>query len=148
MKMSAGVEWAVHCCVVLSRAAGPVPAARLAEFHGVSKTYLARHLQGLDRPRIVVVGRGFAGFNLRPRVRVMAERIADTVCSKLGVVQPCTTATTEIAPAPARGARGDSPNEGGGILGAHVVSQVCQPQGEAQSIRAPRREERCHKHDY
>jgi glycerol-3-phosphate dehydrogenase len=50
--------------------------------------------------------------------RLMAERTADAVCSKLGVVQPCTTATTaEIAPAPARGARGDSPDEGGGILG-------------------------------
>jgi hypothetical protein len=31
--MSAGVEWAVHCCVVLSRAAGRVPAAQLTEFH-------------------------------------------------------------------------------------------------------------------
>ena len=49
--------------------------------------------------------------------RLMAERTADAVCSKLGVVQPCTTAATEIAPAPARGARGDSPDEGGGILG-------------------------------
>jgi len=49
--------------------------------------------------------------------RLMAERTADAVCSKLGVVQPCTTAATEIAPAPARGARGDSRDEGGGILG-------------------------------
>jgi glycerol-3-phosphate dehydrogenase len=49
--------------------------------------------------------------------RLMAERTADAVCSQLGVVQPCTTATTEIAPAPTRGARGDSPDEGGGILG-------------------------------
>jgi glycerol-3-phosphate dehydrogenase len=49
--------------------------------------------------------------------RLMAERTADAVCSKLGVVQPCTTATTEIAPAHARGARGGFPDERGGILG-------------------------------
>jgi glycerol-3-phosphate dehydrogenase len=49
--------------------------------------------------------------------RLMAERTTDAVCSKLGVVQPCTTATTEIAPAHARGARGGSQDEGGGILG-------------------------------
>jgi glycerol-3-phosphate dehydrogenase len=49
--------------------------------------------------------------------RLMAERTTDAVCSKLGVVQPCTTATTEITPAPARGARGNSPDEGAGILG-------------------------------
>ena len=44
VKLSAGVEWAVHCCVVLSQAAGTRPAARHAEFHGVSKTNHARHL--------------------------------------------------------------------------------------------------------
>ncbi|MFL6156934.1 MAG: RrF2 family transcriptional regulator [Marmoricola sp.] len=53
MKMSAGVEWAVHCCVVLSQADGPVPTARLAEFHGVSRTYLAKHLQQLSRAGLV-----------------------------------------------------------------------------------------------
>ena len=49
--------------------------------------------------------------------RLMAEKTADAVCSKLGVDQPCATTTTGIAPAPAWGARGDSPDEGGGILG-------------------------------
>ncbi|HET6153398.1 MAG TPA: Rrf2 family transcriptional regulator [Marmoricola sp.] len=51
--MSAGVEWAVHCCVVLSQADGPVPTARLAELHGVSRTYLAKHLQQLSRAGLV-----------------------------------------------------------------------------------------------
>jgi len=37
--------------------------------------------------------------------RLMAERTADAVCSKPGVAQPCTTATTEIAPARARAGR-------------------------------------------
>ena len=51
--MTEGVEWAVHCCVVLSQAPDPVPAARLAELHGVSKTYLAKHLQQLSRAGLV-----------------------------------------------------------------------------------------------
>jgi len=42
----------VHCCVVLSQAEQPVPSARLAELHGVSKTYLAKHLQALARAGI------------------------------------------------------------------------------------------------
>ncbi|MDQ4052013.1 MAG: Rrf2 family transcriptional regulator [Actinomycetota bacterium] len=53
MKMSAGVEWAIHCCVVLSQAADTVPAARLAEFHDVSRTYLAKSLQALSRAGLV-----------------------------------------------------------------------------------------------
>nr|EJJ02013.1 rrf2 family protein family protein [Rhodococcus sp. JVH1] len=53
MKLSGGVEWALHCCVVLSQAESPVPTARLAELHGVSKTYLAKHLQSLARAGLV-----------------------------------------------------------------------------------------------
>lgn len=52
MKLSAGVEWALHCCVVLSQAEHPVPSSRLAALHGVSKTYLAKHLQALARAGI------------------------------------------------------------------------------------------------
>ncbi|CAI9412192.1 RrF2 family transcriptional regulator [Nocardioides sp. T2.26MG-1] len=61
MRMSAGVEWAVHCCVVLSQAEGPVPATRLAEFHGVSRTYLAKHLQQLARAGLVASTEGRVG---------------------------------------------------------------------------------------
>ena len=61
MKMSAGVEWAVHCCVLLSQADGPVPAQRLAEFHGVSRTYLAKHLQQLSRAGLVTSSEGRVG---------------------------------------------------------------------------------------
>jgi Rrf2 family protein len=53
MKLSGGVEWSLHCCVVLSQADGPVPTTRLADLHGVSKTYLAKHLQSLARAGIV-----------------------------------------------------------------------------------------------
>jgi len=51
--MSDGVEWAVHCCVVLTAAGRPVPAARLAEFHDVSSSYLAKQLQALSRAKII-----------------------------------------------------------------------------------------------
>ena len=59
--MAAGVEWAIHCCVVLSRADGPVPAQRLAEFHGVSRTYLAKSLQALSRAELVTSTEGRVG---------------------------------------------------------------------------------------
>src|ERR1700744_1119780 len=72
MRMSGGVEWAVHCCVVLSQADGPVPAQRLAEFHGISRTYLAKHLQQLSKAGLVrsIEGR-VGGYTLtRPAAEV------------------------------------------------------------------------------
>ncbi|ODU25945.1 MAG: Rrf2 family transcriptional regulator [Pseudonocardia sp. SCN 73-27] len=59
--MSGGVEWALHCCVVLTGMAAPVPAARLAEFHDVSPTYLAKQLQALSRAGLVRSVQGQAG---------------------------------------------------------------------------------------
>lgn len=61
MKMSSGVEWAVHCCTVLCQAQAPVPAARLADLHGVSRTYLAKQLQQLSRAGIVRSTEGRVG---------------------------------------------------------------------------------------
>ncbi|WP_069164645.1 RrF2 family transcriptional regulator [Nocardia altamirensis] len=61
MKMSNGVEWAMHCCVSLGQAVDPVPAARLAELHGVPTAYLAKHLQALSRVGIVRSVPGPAG---------------------------------------------------------------------------------------
>lgn len=61
MKMSAGVEWALHCCTVLTVAQHPVPAARLAELHDVSGTYLAKQLQELSRAGLVRSVQGKSG---------------------------------------------------------------------------------------
>ncbi|WP_422742248.1 RrF2 family transcriptional regulator [Micromonospora sp. WMMD754] len=61
MKLSGGVEWALHCCVVLTTAAQPVPAARLAELHDVSGSYLAKQLQALSRAGLVTSVQGKAG---------------------------------------------------------------------------------------
>lgn len=65
--MSGGVEWALHCCVVLTAAPGPVPAARLAELHDVSASYLAKQLQGLSRAGLVQSVQGQAGGYLLTR---------------------------------------------------------------------------------
>src|SRR6476661_4659379 len=55
MRIGEGVEWGLHCCVVL----GSLPpertltATRLAEFHDVAPAYLAKHLQALSRAGII-----------------------------------------------------------------------------------------------
>ncbi|NEM07161.1 Rrf2 family transcriptional regulator [Geodermatophilus normandii] len=61
MRLSGGVEWAVHCCVVLTAARRPVPAARLAELHDVSASYLAKQLQALARAGLVRSVQGQSG---------------------------------------------------------------------------------------
>ena len=67
VKLSGGVEWALHCCVVLTTATQPVPAARLAELHQVSPTYLAKHLQLLSRAGLVHSVQGKSGGYLLTR---------------------------------------------------------------------------------
>ncbi|MGP3941670.1 MULTISPECIES: RrF2 family transcriptional regulator [Streptomyces] len=59
--MSGGVEWALHCCVVLTSVEEPVPATKLAEFHDVSASYLAKQLQALSRAGLVRSVQGKAG---------------------------------------------------------------------------------------
>src|SRR5262245_45503010 len=61
MKLSGGVEWALHCCVALTTAPAPVPVTRLAELHDVSRTYLAKQLQALSRAGIIQAAQGHSG---------------------------------------------------------------------------------------
>lgn len=67
MKVSGGVEWALHCCVVLTSAREPAPAARLAQLHDVSPSYLAKQLQSLSRAGLVRSTQGKAGGYLLTR---------------------------------------------------------------------------------
>lgn len=55
MRMSEGVEWTVHCCVLIGMLpdAHCLTGARLAEFHGVKGPYLAKHLQALTRAGVL-----------------------------------------------------------------------------------------------
>lgn len=63
MRLSEGVEWGLHCAVLL--AVMPSDAAlsttRLADFHGVPVAYLAKHLQAMSRAGILEAGTGPRG---------------------------------------------------------------------------------------
>lgn len=55
MKLSEGIEQAIHCMTMLSGVSerGVLSAAALAEFHGVSTSYLLKHLQALSGAGLV-----------------------------------------------------------------------------------------------
>lgn len=55
MRMSEGVEWALHCCVNLAWADSDqaLPTARLAAFHDLPAPYLNKQLQALAKAGIV-----------------------------------------------------------------------------------------------
>jgi Rrf2 family protein len=55
MKLSEGVEWGLHCVSVLAGLPpdATLPTKALAEYHGLSETYLAKHLQALTNARII-----------------------------------------------------------------------------------------------
>lgn len=54
MRMSQGVEWALHCCLDLAWAEGAaVPGTRLAELHELPPAYLTKQLQALTKAGIV-----------------------------------------------------------------------------------------------
>ena len=56
MKLGDGVEQAIHCVLLLSGLPpdGVLPAAALADFHGVSVSYLLKHLQALAAEGILL----------------------------------------------------------------------------------------------
>ncbi len=55
MKLSEGVEWGLHCVSVLAALpqGATLPTRSLAQFHGLSETYLSKHLQALTNARII-----------------------------------------------------------------------------------------------
>jgi Rrf2 family protein len=55
MKLSEGVEWGLHCVVLLARMPQEVTVRRvdLAEHHGLREAYLAKHLQTLTRAGVL-----------------------------------------------------------------------------------------------
>jgi Rrf2 family protein len=81
MKLSNGVEWATHCCVSLSQAGAPVPAARLAELHDVPAAYLSKHLQSLSRGGVVASTPGqVGGYALtRPATEITLLEIVEAI---------------------------------------------------------------------
>ncbi len=63
MKLGDGVEQAVHAVAMLAALpdGGLLSAAALAEFHGVSASYLLKHLQSLSRAGIIASEPGPTG---------------------------------------------------------------------------------------
>jgi Rrf2 family protein len=55
MKLSEGVEWGLHCVSLLAGLppGATLPTKVLAEYHGLSETYLAKQLQALTNARII-----------------------------------------------------------------------------------------------
>lgn len=55
MKMSEGVEWGLHCVTLLATlpAGAALPAKALAEYHGVSESYLLKILKSLSAAGIL-----------------------------------------------------------------------------------------------
>jgi Rrf2 family protein len=63
VRLSEGVEWALHCATLLALLPPGValPASKLAEYHGVPEAYLAKHLQALSRAGILASEPGARG---------------------------------------------------------------------------------------
>src|SRR5450432_1572935 len=55
MKLSEGVEWGLHCVSVLAALppGATLPTRSLAQYHGLSETYLSKHLQALTNAHII-----------------------------------------------------------------------------------------------
>ncbi len=81
--MSDGVEWGLHCAALLAFLpdGSALPAARLAEYHGVPAAYLAKHLQAMARAGILESRAGpRGGYRLaRPASEVTVLDVVEAV---------------------------------------------------------------------
>jgi Rrf2 family protein len=81
--MSDGVEWGVHVCTLLAAlpSDGALPAAKLAEYHGVPPAYLAKHLQSLARAGLLETVKGpRGGYRLaRPPVEITVLDVVEAI---------------------------------------------------------------------
>jgi Rrf2 family protein len=95
MKMSEGVEWAIHCVAVLASLPpdATLPAKALAEYHGVSETYLLKHLKSLAASGVLLsvpgpkggyrLGRDAAAISLYDVVEAVEGRESAFRCSEI-----------------------------------------------------------------
>src|SRR6476619_6203577 len=83
MMLSAGVEWGVHVCTLLAvlPSDAALPAARLAEYHGVPSEYLAKHLQALARADVLETVKGArGGYRLaRPAAEITVLDVVEAI---------------------------------------------------------------------
>ncbi len=101
MKFRNQVEWALHCCAVMSS----LPEGRylstrsLSEFHGVPKEYLGKALQGLSKAGLVLTTLGPSGGYRLAReagqitfldiVEAVEGRKSTFQCSEIRANNPC-----------------------------------------------------------
>jgi Rrf2 family protein len=83
VKLSDGVEWGVHVCTLLAVLPpdAALPAARLAEYHGVPSAYLAKHLQSLARGGVLETVKGpRGGYRLaRPAAEITLLDVVEAI---------------------------------------------------------------------
>lgn len=108
MKMSEGVEWTAHACVLLAALPSGVglPAAALAEFHHLAPAYMAKHMQALARAGVVESVRGpRGGYRLaRPATSITLWEIVEAIegeepafrCSEIRQQGPCVTPNADF----------------------------------------------------
>jgi Rrf2 family protein len=83
VKLSDGVEWGVHVCTLLASlpSDAALPAAKLAEYHGVPAAYLAKHLQALAGAGVLETVRGpRGGYRLaRPPAEISVLDVVEAI---------------------------------------------------------------------
>jgi Rrf2 family protein len=83
VKLSDGVEWGAHVCTLLAALppGAALPAARLAEYHGVPSAYLAKHLQALARAGVLETVKGpRGGYRLaRPAAEITVLDVVEAI---------------------------------------------------------------------
>ena len=97
MKMSDGVEWGIHCAAVLARLddGATLPGKALAEFHGVSESYLLKHLKSLTAAGILESVPGpHGGYRLGREPKKIS--LLDIVLGKAVLGQGCCIAEAEL----------------------------------------------------
>lgn len=83
MKLSEGIEWGLHCVIVLAGLPprATLPTKALAEYHCLSETYLAKHLQALTNSGILESVPGpKGGYRLtRPPEQITALDVVEAI---------------------------------------------------------------------
>jgi Rrf2 family protein len=83
MRLSDGVEWGLHCGVLLGFLPpdASLPTARLAEYHDVPAAYLAKHLQAMSRAGLLVSVQGpGGGYRLaRPASEISVLEVVEAI---------------------------------------------------------------------
>jgi Rrf2 family protein len=106
MKLSKGVEWALHCTWTLAAAPStePISTRRLAEFYDLPGPYLAKVLSSLVRAGVLTATSGpRGGFRLaRPADEITAAEVVEAVEGR-GQLFSCTE-IRQRGPVPLTGA--------------------------------------------